>query len=111
MADDLQNATPANVVVALQERDTGKLYVGELWEQHDDLRKRCDLGERTDGWLTPGFVDLETREFLDRGQAFRRFPGEAGRTRGYGLADSSDFECIRSAKLRRVGPADGGLPE
>ena len=103
MAGDLPSTEPAKVVVALQERGTGKLYVGERWEQHDDLRRRRDLGERTDGWLTPGFIDLDTGEFLTRSQAFRRFPKEAGRTRGYGLADSSDFECIREAKLDRIG--------
>lgn len=59
MAGDLPNAEPAKVV-ALQERSTGRLYVGERWEQHADLRERCDLGERTDGWLTPGFIDLGT---------------------------------------------------
>ena len=51
--------------------------------------------------LTPGFIDCRTGEFLDRGQAFRRFLNEAGRTRGYGVADSSDFGCIRRAKRER----------
>lgn len=92
----------ADVVVALRENRSGRLWVGESWEQHADLRRRCELGERTDGWLTPGFIDRETGEFLTRGQAFRRFPEEAGKTRGYGMADSSDFECIRKAKLERT---------
>jgi hypothetical protein len=103
MSGDLPKAEAAQVVVSLQERGTGKLYVGERWEQHADLRHRCDLGERTDGWLTPGFIDLETSEFLTRSQAFRRFPKEAGRVRGHGLADSSDFECIRKSKFERGG--------
>jgi hypothetical protein len=89
----------ADVVVALRELRSGRTWVGEPWEQHADLRRRCDLGERTDGWLVPGFIDRRSGEFLTRSQAFRRFPDEAGRTRGHGLADSSDFECIRRAKL------------
>lgn len=89
----------ADVVVALRESRTGRLFVGEPWEQHADLRRRLGLGERTDGWLAAGFVDRRSGEFLTRGQAAQRFPNEAGRTRGYGIADSADFECIRRAKL------------
>jgi hypothetical protein len=92
----------ANVVVALHEKATGHCFTGEPWEQHADLRQRLRLGRRTDGWLTAGFIDRETGEFLDRSAAARRFPAEAGRTRGLGTADSSDFECIRSAKLERL---------
>jgi len=93
----------ANVVVALREKETGRLWVGAPGEQHADLRRRCGLGDRTAGWLTDGFVDLDTGEFLTRGQAARRWPQEAGRTHGRGTADSSDFEAIRRAKLARVG--------
>jgi hypothetical protein len=91
----------ANVVVALRERKTGRLWVGEPGEQHADVRRRCQLGARTAGWLTDGFVDRDTGEFLTRGQAARRWPEEAGRTHGRGTADSSDFEAIRRAKLER----------
>jgi hypothetical protein len=97
----------AKVAVAFRERKTGKVIRGEPWEQHADTRRRLDLGERTAGWLEDGFVDLVTGEFLSRGQAARRWPGEAGRTRGFGVADSSDFECIREAKLRRLAEASG----
>ena len=92
---------PARVVVALRER-SGRVHRGLTWEQHADLRRRLDLGTRTDGWLTAGFVDLDTGEFLTRGEAARRFPAEAGRTHGHGTADSSDFECIRRARHERV---------
>ena len=102
MANEHRTDEPADVVVALREDRTGRLWTGEPWEQHADLRRRCALGEHTDGWLTPGFIDRRTGEFLTRGQAFRRFPGEAGRTRGHGLADSSDFACIRCAREDRT---------
>jgi hypothetical protein len=102
MAKEHRIHEPADVVVALREDRTGRLWTGEPWEQHADLRLRCELGERTDGWLTPGFIDRRTGEFLTRGQAFRRFPGEAGRTRGHGLADSSDFACICRARAERL---------
>jgi hypothetical protein len=46
-------------------------------------------------------VDLDTGEFLTRGQASRRWPGEAGATFGRGTADSSDFAAIRRAKQGR----------
>jgi hypothetical protein len=104
----------ANVVVALREKRTGRLWIGEPGEQHADLRRRCDLGERTAGWLLDGFLDLDAGEFLTRGQAWRRWPAEAGRTRGRGTADSSDFAAIRRARGGRKaarGPAasDAGL--
>jgi len=102
------SAPAADVVVALRERSGDRVWIGAPWEQHDDLRRRCELGTRTDGWLPPGFIDRATGEFLDRGAAFRRFPEKAGRTRGYGVADSSDFACIRSAKLRRAEAKRGG---
>jgi len=92
----------AKVAVAFRERKTGKIIRGEPWEQHADTRKRLDLGERAAGWLEDGFVDLVTGDFLSRGQAARKWPEEAGRARGFGVADSSDFECIREAKLRRL---------
>jgi hypothetical protein len=96
------------VAVALLESHSGRLFVGQPWEQHADLRRRLGLGERTDGWLTAGFVDRRTGEFLTRGQAARRFPEETGRTRGRGIADSTDFECIRRAKLEHL--RRGGKP-
>ena len=97
----------AKVAVAFREKKTGKIIRGEPWEQHADTRKRLDLGERTAGWLEDGFVDLVTGDFFSRGQAARRWPAEAGRVRGFGVADSSDFECIREAKLRRLAEASG----
>jgi len=96
-----QQTEPADVVVALKEKKTGRVFLGKPWEQHADLRLREGLGEQTAGWLIDGFVDRRTGEFLTRGQTARRFPNEAGRTRGFGVADSSDFECIRRAKLAR----------
>lgn len=92
---------PADIVVAFREDRTGRLFVGEPWEQHADLRRRLDLGRRTNGWLTDGFIDRRAGDFLTRGQAARRFPDKAGRTRGRGVADSSDFTCIRRAKRAR----------
>lgn len=92
----------ADVVVALRAIRSGRIYAGEPWEQHADLRRRLGLGGRTDGWLCAGFIDRSSGEFLARGQAAQRFPNEAGRTRGYGIADSADFECIRTAKLERL---------
>ncbi len=92
---------PARVVVALRERKTGRIYRGEAHEMHADLRVRERLGPRTEGWLDAGFIDLEADEFLTRGGAARRFPFEAGRTRGRGCADSSDFECIQRARRER----------
>lgn len=97
----------ANVVVALRERKTGRVWAGEPGEQHADVRRRCQLGARTAGWLTDGFIDLDTDEFLTRGQAARRWPEEAGKTHGRGTADSSDFEAIRLAKLGRAGRGGG----
>lgn len=91
----------ARVVVALREKRSGRLWIGEPWEQHADLRRRHQLGARTAGWLTDGFVDLDTGAFVTRGQAARRWPGEAGRTHGRGTADSSDFAAIRRAKRGR----------
>lgn len=94
----------ARAVVALREKRTGRTWMGEPWEQHADLRRRFDLGARTAGWLVDGFVDLDTGEFLTRGQAAWRGPAEAGRTHGRGTADSSDFAAIRRAKRERCGP-------
>ena len=100
-------AHPARVVVALRERKTGRIFRGESHEAHADLRQREGLGRSTEGWLDAGFIDLEADEFLTRGGAARRFPFEAGRTRGRGCADSSDFECIQRARRARKASRDG----
>ena len=70
-----------------REGRTGRLLVGEPWEQHAHLRYRLGLGRCTAGWLTDGFIDRRRGDFLTRGEAFRRFPDEAGRTRGHGTAN------------------------
>jgi hypothetical protein len=106
VAEQESKQREARVVVALREKRSGRLWVGEPWEQHPDVRRRHVLGARTAGWLVDGFVDLDTGEFLTRGQAARRWPDEAGRTFGRGTADSSDFAAIRRAKLERAGRRD-----
>jgi hypothetical protein len=98
------SAEAADVVVAFRERRTRQVIVGDPWEQHADLQRRLRLGPKLGGWLDAGFVDRSTGEFLTRGQAARRFPGEAGQHRGHGVADSADFTRIRRARRRRTVP-------
>ena len=100
----------SRVVVALRERKTGKIFKGQAHEQHADLREREGLGRSTEGWLEAGFIDLDIGDFLTRGEPARRFPLEAGRTRGRGCADSSDFPCIREARQAREAQRGRDVP-